>query len=126
MSKMAEEDPEITAEIALAEAVKVFNHREMIRGFSPIQHVLGKAPDETGRFIQSLTHNIPETPLVNPNDEFKDSVERMRHAEKALADWQAQQKVVKAMNSRGQRVMDYRPGRFGFLLAETNSRRTGT
>ena len=110
MSKMAEEDPEITAEIALAEAVKVFNHREMIRGFSPIQHVLGKAPDETGRSIQSLTHNIPETPLVNPNDEFKDSVERMRHAEKALADWQAQQKVVKAMNSRGQRVMDYRPG----------------
>lgn len=110
MYKMAEEDPDITAESALAEAVKVFNHRELVRGFSPIQHVLGKAPDETGRFIQSLTQTIPDEPIANPNEEFKDSVERMRQAEKALADWQAQQKIVKAMNSRGQRLMDYRPG----------------
>ena len=110
MEKLVILDPTMTAEEALAESVRVFNNRELVRGYSPIQHALGRAPDETGRFIHSLCSPLPEVLLENPNGEFKRNVERMKHAEQALSEWQAQQKVTKALNSRGQRLMDYRPG----------------
>ena len=66
MTKLAESNPEITPQEALSEAVRVFNHREMIRGFSPVQHLMGHAPDETGRFVSSLTGNQREMLLENP------------------------------------------------------------
>ena len=49
MSKQALAEPDITVRDALSEAVRVFNEREMIRGYSPIQHALGRAPDASGR-----------------------------------------------------------------------------
>ncbi|OLQ14879.1 hypothetical protein AK812_SmicGene911 [Symbiodinium microadriaticum] len=52
MTKLSHYDAEITAQEALAEAVWALNHREIIRGYSPAQHILGQAPDETGRFLQ--------------------------------------------------------------------------
>ena len=111
MTKLTSADPEISAEEALAESVRVFNQREIGRGYSPIQHVLGRAPDATGRFVSSFQpDNISETFLENPNGEFQRNIERMRLAETALVDWQAQQRLKRAMNSKAQRVMDYRPG----------------
>ena len=110
MEKLILADHGMTVEEALAESARVFNHREMVRGYSPVQHVLGRAPDETGRFVHSLCNPLPETLLENPNGEFERNVERMKQAEQALSEWQAQQKVTKALNSKGQRLMDYRPG----------------
>ena len=40
MSKLHEHDPELTPEQTLSLAVATFNQRELIRGFSPVQHVL--------------------------------------------------------------------------------------
>eukprot|EP00439_Symbiodinium_sp_Y106_P008646 s6918_g1.t1 len=51
MTKLCQYDPELTPSEALAEAVVTFNHKELVRGYSPAQHILGQAPDETGRFI---------------------------------------------------------------------------
>ena len=110
MTKLAEVDPEITPQAALSEAIRVFNHREMVRGFSPVQHLMGHAPDETGRFVSSLTGRTCEMLLENPNVGIQKSVELMKHAEQALSEWQAQQKVNRALNSRPQKMVDYRPG----------------
>ena len=107
---MAEVNPEITPQEALSEAVRVFNHREMVRGFSPVQHLMGHAPDETGRFVSSLTGRTCEMLLDNPNVGIQKSVELMKRAEQALSEWQARQRVNRAMNSRPQKMMEYRPG----------------
>ena len=41
MTKLCEQEPDLSPEEALSEAVSTFNKRELIRGFSPVQHVLG-------------------------------------------------------------------------------------
>lgn len=52
MNKLVTEEPTITPEEAISTAVRTFNHREIVRGFSPVQHAMGIAPDETGRLCR--------------------------------------------------------------------------
>ena len=110
MTKLVTSDPDLAPEAALAETIRSFNHKELVRGFSPAQHVLGRAPDETGRFIHSLTQQTVETLLANPSEEFEDTIKLQAAAEKALVDWQAKKRVTRALNSRAQKKMDYYPG----------------
>ena len=49
MSKLVEDHPDLEPRDLLAEATRVFNNREMVRGYSPIQHAVGRAPDTCGR-----------------------------------------------------------------------------
>lgn len=53
MESLVSEAPTMPAEQVLAEATRTLNHRESVRGFSPVQYVLGRAPDEHGRFFSS-------------------------------------------------------------------------
>ena len=110
MQKLIEADGAQTAEDVLAEAVRVFNNRELVRGFSPLQHVLGRAPDETGRFISGVTERGMEPIMETVTDEMERSTKLRMEAEKALSEWQATQRIRRAMNSRPQRPADYRPG----------------
>ena len=110
MTKLVERNPEMTAQGALEEATRVFNHREMVRGFSPVQHLLGQAPDETGRFVASVTGQTFEKLIENPHEGIQLSINRMRDAEQALSEWQAKQRIGRALNSRPQKMIDYRPG----------------
>ena len=110
MNKLVEEDPNITPEDALTVAVRTFNHREITRGFSPVQHALGLAPDETGRFINSLEGRGHEELVRNPTGEFQESIERMKTAEQAHSEWIAKERISRALNSRAQRTNHYQPG----------------
>eukprot|EP00435_Cladocopium_sp_Y103_P042170 s2053_g11.t1 len=110
MNRLATEDPEISATEALNTAVRVFNERELVRGFSPVQHALGRSPDSTGRFISSLDGRAVEQIIENPTVEFQNNIERMKTAEQAHSQWSANEKIKKAMNSRGHRVLNFYPG----------------
>ena len=110
MTKLCHFDSEITPQEALAEAVRTFNHREIIRGYSPAQHILGQAPDETGRFIASGNQLHPHLAVENPEGEFQRAVERRAEAEKALAQWTAHQRLMRARHSRHRPCFDYTPG----------------
>ena len=59
MTRMCEDHPEDSAEDLLSQAVRTFNSRDVIRGFSPIQHAFGRAPDATGRVLQEA-EGLPE------------------------------------------------------------------
>ncbi|CAK8989763.1 unnamed protein product [Durusdinium trenchii] len=56
MTKLAMEDPEITAQEALAEALRTENEREIVRGYSPAQHDLSK------HYYEDVTGDVPELP----------------------------------------------------------------
>ena len=94
----------MSAEEALATAVRTFNQRDLVRGYSPVQHVLGQAPDETGRIDVSRPHIPPELLVENPSTEFQEAVRRRAEAEKAHSEWVARQRLVRAANSRSKRV----------------------
>ena len=62
MDKLHEEDTDITPEEALSTAVRTFNHREQIRGFSPGQLALGRNGDDSNRIVPSANGLPPEKP----------------------------------------------------------------
>ncbi|CAE7453298.1 RE1, partial [Symbiodinium sp. CCMP2456] len=110
MTKLSIEDPSLTAEQAMSLAVSTFNHREMIRGFSPAQHVLGCAPDETGRHVFGNQQIHDDVILNQPLQDFRKETELRATAEKALVEWQAQQRLTRAANSRARPSHRYHPG----------------
>ena len=110
MDKLCHAEETLEPEEALATAVRVFNQRDIIRGFSPSQHVLGQAPDETGRIHVGPEQVPPESLIENPSREFEASVQRRVAAEQAHSEWQARQRLVRAANSKSKQVLDFQPG----------------
>ena len=107
-------DPDLSVEQALSEATTCFNHKELVRGFSPAQHVLGQAPDETGRYLTAGQGLPPDLPCENGSGEFARAVELRSEAEKAISEWQAQQRILRAKHSRHRPCYDYQPGELVF------------
>ena len=110
MLKLCSEDESLSSEEALSTAVRTFNQRDVIRGFSPVQHALGRNPDETGRIIDATQSVPPEMLIENATGEFERNIHRMALAEKAHADWHARQRLVRAGNSRSRPFYDYEAG----------------
>ena len=123
MDKLCQSEGTLSAEEALATAVRTFNQRDLIRGYSPAQHVLGQAPDETGRIDVGGTPVPPELLVENPGSEFKQAVNRRAEAEKAHAEWNARQRLVRAANSRSRRILDYQPGELVYFWRQQDSSR---
>ena len=110
MSKIAEAEPTVSAEEALSQAVRTFNEREQIRGYSPIQHAFGRSPDATGR-LGNGPHELPDELLVeSAGADFERTLQRRAAAERALADWQAGQRLSRARNSRTRPLPDFSAG----------------
>ncbi|CAE7790042.1 RE1, partial [Symbiodinium sp. CCMP2456] len=124
MSKLAHYDSDITASEALAEAIWAFNHREIIRGFSPAQHILGQAPDETGRFLSASTEVHPNLLVENPTEEFERGVQRRAEAEKALSEWTAKQRLMRAQHSKHRPCYDYEPGELVYYWRSQESNKS--
>ena len=110
MSKTVQVERETSAEELLSIAVATFNQRDLVRGFSPTQHVLGVNPDTTGSYVQLPEGREQEPVLNNPAEEFKREAKLRAEAEKSLAEWNAQQRIQRALNSRTRPDNTYYPG----------------
>ena len=130
MNKLALSEPEITPEEALSEALRCENEREVVRGFSPAQHALGRSPDEHGRFLDPGLHDVPKVLCENANGDFQRNVERMKQAETALLEHVAHDRLQRAQSTRSYRVEDFVPGDLVFVWrvqskGSASSSRTG-
>ena len=110
MQKLVEDDPEISPQEALAEATRVFNCREMVRGYSPIQHALGRAPDHAGRLFPVSDLSSPDLLVEQPTGEMARNLQRMHQAEKAFLEWTNHQRLLRAENSRSRNYPKVEPG----------------
>ena len=59
LSRQTAEDPDFTTQDGVAMAISIWNQREMVRGFSPYQHALGRTPDLSGRLFDSEVQGLP-------------------------------------------------------------------
>ncbi|OLP95145.1 Retrovirus-related Pol polyprotein from transposon TNT 1-94 [Symbiodinium microadriaticum] len=110
-----------TADEALAGAIRVFNHREQVRGFTPAQLALGRNADDTDRFVPD-GHRLPPDLLVeNAEGEFQRDVQRRATAERAHVEWHARQRLLRAKHSRPRRAYDYVPGELVFFWRSQES-----
>ena len=110
MTRVAMESPDVSVKEALAEATRTFNDREMVRGFSPLQHALGRAPDPVGRTFPRAGAECPDLLIENASGEFQRNLQRMKAAEQAFLDWTAQQRISRATHSKGRTLQDFQPG----------------
>ena len=126
MTKLALEDGEISAEAALAEANRACNNRDWVRGYSPIQHALGRAPDHTGRFFNNNLGPSPDLLVENADGELPRTLARMQVAEKAFLDWTNEERVRRALHSRARPRRDYDPGELVYIWRKQVSGQPGT
>ena len=124
MGKLSQDFPDLPAEELLSTAVRVFNQRDLVRGFSPLQHAFGRGADTTGRLLDA-TQNLPdEFQIENPEGEFERTVQRQEAAEKAHAEWQSQQRLLRAKHSRGRPPLDYCPGELVYFWRTQESNKS--
>ena len=121
MDKLSWYDESLSPREALAEAVASFNHKELVRGFSPAQHILGQAPDETGRFLAASERLPPDLLVENAAGEFERAVKLRSEAEKALSEWNAHQRILRSKHSRHRPSFHFRPGELVFYWRTQDS-----
>ena len=110
MSKLVSDFPQITCEEALSEAIRICNEREIVRGYSPAQHALGRSPDMSGRLHLSQLQDVPQLLCENSEGEVHRNLERMKVAEQAFTEWVYNERIKRALNSRPQRAEVFSPG----------------
>ena len=123
MTKLAADNDQVTPEEALSQAVHVFNARDHVRGFSPIQHAFGRSPDTTGRLLEHHNQVPDELVRESATEEFERSARLRAEAEKAHAQWHMEQRITRALNSRSKPVYDFRPGELVYFWRTQESGR---
>ena len=56
--------------------------------------------------MHSLTGQQVDNLLNNPSEEFEKDIQRQKVAKQALAEWQAQERIKRALNSRAWKVYE--------------------
>ena len=115
MSKLARDNPDLSFPDLMSETIRVFNSREYVRGYSPIQHVMGRAPDETGRFFPGPNQVSEDLACENPRHETQESHQLRLQAEQRFLEWNSQQRLSRAQNSKAHRYLKYHPGDLVFI-----------
>ena len=110
VEKIIDDQPELSSNEALTEAIRVQNVRETVRGYSPMQHVLGLAPDELGRFFSTASGNSPELRVEDVSQRFEGEHQARLTAEKALLEWNSRERITRAVNSKHRSRLDFEAG----------------
>ena len=126
MTALTTEEPELPTRAALAEACRVFNQRDLIRGYSPIQHALGRSPDACERYFPARMSSSPDLLVENGTGEHHRQVARMAAAEKAHAEWAASERLLRAQRSKDRPRRDYSPGDLVFMWRKQVSGQMGS
>ena len=110
LSKSSQNNEEHSFQDLLGHAVYVWNQREIVRGYSPFQLALGRLPDSEGRFFENRVHDLPLEYMQSPDGEVELASQLRSSAEKTFVDWQLQEKLTRARNSRHHQIPEFYPG----------------
>eukprot|EP00974_Lingulodinium_polyedra_P069327 6712093-Lingulodinium_polyedra.AAC.1 len=105
MTTLVQENPEMGTAEALARATAAGNAREDVRGHSPLQHALGRAPDLDGRFYETDFDEMQRVDL-----DFGQDFEKRLAAEQAYLRQVYQRRVNRAEHAKSQALQLAVPG----------------
>ena len=112
MTATALEHPDMGAHECLARAVAASNTREDVRGYSPLQHALGRAPDLDGRFYTPEYQALPTVQAELVDDTYGNNIKRMQDSEVNFLRWTYQNRVSRALNSKNRKAQIFLPGTY--------------
>ena len=91
------------------------NSKDNHLGYSPLQHAMGRSPDEWGKLHDSRIQGYPIHPQEHADGGFKDTIQAMSIAEQAFSKFQAEARIARA-TAAGQRPMkSFCPGDLVFF-----------
>ena len=96
MSAMVSEQPTMTASEAFYRAIWASNNRDQYRGYTPLQHAFGRAPNELGHLGESLLREAPILTESGVSAEFGLDLQAMHTAEKTFLEEQAKERIRRA------------------------------
>ena len=110
MTALISGQPEMHVTEALSRSVWAANHRDVYRGYSPLQHAYGRAPDDTGRLGENC---LRDTRILTENGisaEFGSDVQAMHVAERTFLEEQARERLQRAVASGNRPMRHFAPG----------------
>ena len=125
LSRIALEDAQVTSHEAVAQAISIWNRREMVRGFSPFQHAMGQAPDIDGRFFRDNVKDFPVDIMETPVGEIEKHQKLRLLAEETFLKWQARERIARALNSKSKPFPLYSPGELVFYWRHLGRKEAG-
>ncbi|CAK9012567.1 Retrovirus-related Pol polyprotein from transposon RE1 (Retro element 1) (AtRE1) [Includes: Protease RE1 [Durusdinium trenchii] len=93
-----------------AEAHWNLSHVERCIEWVPFQHAIGRQPDIEGRVFDRRTTDLPMEMMQSPDGEMEVASQLRQQASKAFIDWQVQEKLTRARNSKHHPHKDFFPG----------------
>ena len=110
MSSLHSEFPEMTVQELFARSIWAQNSRDQYLGFSPLQHVLGKGPNENGELFDTETKDVPVITEKGLSAEFGKDEKAMKQAEQSFIEQQYKQRLERASRSGSRKTDCFQPG----------------
>lgn len=110
MDKLALEFPEMESREVFFRALWAQNARDQYLGFSPLQHVLGRSPNEQGHLHNYGCDDIPTITEHGISAEFGEDMKAMKTAEETFLEEQYKHRIARANASGGRPVKTCKPG----------------
>ena len=96
MTALVGDHPEMSTSEAFYRSLWASNHRDQYRGYSPLQHAFGRAPNELGQLGESHMRDVPILTESGVSAEFGTDAKAMLTAEKAFLEEQAKERLRRA------------------------------
>ena len=125
LSAMCREYPSKPIKELFNKAIWAMNNRTVYNGFSPIQHAMGRSPDECGRLHESTIQGIPIHAQQHADGGFEDLQKLMVLAETEFLKAQAKQRILRAQRAGHRTQVHYSPGDLVFYWRLTVSKQDG-
>ena len=126
MTATALEHPDMGAHECLARAVAASNAREDVRGYSPLQHALGRAPGLDGRFYTPEYEALPTVQAELVDETYGNNIKRMQDSEVNFLRWTYQNRVSRASNSKNRKAQIFLPGTYVYYWCKDKRETKGS
>lgn len=110
MSAIAEEFGQMTCQELFSRALWACNSRDNHLGYSPLQHAMGRSPDEWGKLHDSEVSGHPIHPQQMIDGGFAENIKAMSIAEQAFAKFQADARLERAIAAGKRPLKSFCPG----------------
>ena len=110
MTKISSEFPEMSEEELFQRALWAQNSRDQYLGYSPLQHVLGRNPNDQGQLHNQGCGDVPVITEKGLSAEFGNDMRAMQIAEEAFLEEQYRQRLMRAKASGARKSMMFKPG----------------
>ena len=125
MTALVSENPEMRPAEALCRAIWAANNRDMYRGYSPLQHAYGRAPDMSGRLGENCLKDVPILTENGVSAEFGHDIQSMYVAEKKFLEEQARERLSRAQASGSRPMRNFSPGDLVFVWRKMTPKQEG-